>query len=172
MDVEVEIRRITGDDWPRLREVRLEALDDTPEAFITTHEEASAFPDEVWIQRAERGSAGGEQATFIAERRGRFVGLAIGLDRTAQTPGVFAIVSVFVSPSARRTSVGRRLMDAVEEWAREHGGRVTSLWVVEDNEVARSFYASRGYRETLDRQKINTPPVRWETRFIKDLSRR
>jgi GNAT superfamily N-acetyltransferase len=40
---------------------------------------------------------------------------------------------------------GAAMMDAVERWAHEHGYRIISLNVVEDNLPAQRFYERRGY---------------------------
>jgi len=166
----IDVRRIRGDDWELLRQVRLDALLDTPIAFITTHAEAEAFGDEVWQERALLGASGGSQATMLAMAGDRAVGMAVGIDRSASRPGLVAIVSVFVAPDARRLGVGRRLIAAVEEWARQIEATATSLWVVEGNDAAAAFYESIGYRSPLDRQRITAPPVRWEMRMTKTLS--
>ena len=96
--------------------------------------------------------------------------MAIGLDRSDRAPGVVAVVSVFVSASARRNGVGDALMNAVESWALAIDAATTSLWVVDDNDAARGFYENRGYRLTLARQRIMAPPQRWETRMYKTLT--
>lgn len=167
---EIDVRRIRPDDWRALRSIRLEALDDTPEAYITTLEEATAFPDGLWRSRARSGAAGDEQSTVLAFDASRPVGLAVGLNRMGVSPGMVAVVSVYVSPTARRRGVGRRVMGEVEAWARSIGASTASLWVVDGNDRARSFYRSIGYEPTLDRQQVTVPPVRWETRFVKDLT--
>jgi GNAT superfamily N-acetyltransferase len=41
--------------------------------------------------------------------------------------------------------VGGELMDAVERWSREHGYRMVTLNVVDDNTPAQHFYERRGY---------------------------
>jgi GNAT superfamily N-acetyltransferase len=41
--------------------------------------------------------------------------------------------------------VGGALMDAVERWSREHGYRMVTLNVVDDNTPAQRFYERRGY---------------------------
>lgn len=163
------VRSIAADEWRRLRSIRFEALANTPTAYITTLDKAKAFPDSVWIDRAEAGSNGADQATMIAVDGAATLGMAVGLLRPDARPGVVPIVSVYVSPQARRTGTGRRLMDGVEDWARSKSATMTSLWVVDGNDVASSFYDQLGYVATLDRQKISVPPIRWETRLVKEL---
>ncbi len=166
---DLEVRRIAPEDWRMLKAVRLEALLDSPAAFITTFEEASGYPDALWVERSSEAPEDG-QATYLALGRGRCHGMAIGLDRSSSGRAIVAIVSVYVAPDVRRSGVGSALMDAVEAWARQRGAAATSLWVVDGNDGARGFYEARGYRATLDRQKITVPPVRWETRLELRLS--
>jgi GNAT superfamily N-acetyltransferase len=168
---DVEVRRIRSDDWTRLRDIRIDALTDTPLAFITTLDEARNFPDSLWKERADEGAVGDGQITVIAVDGERTVGMAVGLRRSSPPVDVVPIVSVFVSRSARRGCVGRRLMDGVERWARREGPVTTSLWVVDGNDAAIAFYESLGYVATFDRHLITVPPQRWETRYAKRITR-
>ena len=167
---DVVVRRITVDDWRRLRQIRIEALSNSPMAFITTADEARQDPDSLWRSRAEQGASGDGQVTMLAVAGDDAVGMAVGFRRTKRPLDVVPVVAVFVSERARRLGVGARLMAGVEEWAVSVGGRTTSLWVVDGNDGARRFYESLGYTATLDRQRITVPPVRWETRMQKPLT--
>ena len=66
--MDVDVRRIRPDEWPRQRALRLRALADAPMAFGSTLADESAFADEVWVRRAAAGAAGRERVTFVAER--------------------------------------------------------------------------------------------------------
>ena len=164
----VVIRRVRTEDWRTIRALRLEMLLDSPLAFITTHPEAAAMPDEVWIERCT-SRPDGTTATYAAFDGDVAVGMAVGVDRTRPGRRVVAVVSVYVSPSHRRHGVAGCLMSEVESWAVLRGAHSTSLWVVDGNDGARGFYERIGYRMTLDRQRITAPPVRWETRMEKPL---
>ncbi len=141
---------------------------DSPLAFITTHAEAEALPDEVWIERCT-AQPDGTTATFGAFDADRAVGMAVGVDRSRPGRKVVAVVSVYVSPQCRRQGIADALTSEVEAWAVERGATSTSLWVVDGNDGARTFYERRGYGMTLDRQRITAPPVRWERRMEKRL---
>lgn len=54
--------------------------------------------------------------------------------------------SLAVDPQARRRGLGRRLIAAAEEAARERGARHMQLELREDNGAAEALYASLGYR--------------------------
>jgi len=165
-----EVRRIRPQEWRVLREIRLEALGDSPGAFLTTREDAQAFPDRIWQDRANKGAVGGSQATMLAFADDVVVGMAVVLLRAHVSRDVAPIVSVFVTSGARRRGIGERLMGEVEAWACRNGAMTTSLWVSEANAAARRFYEVRGYVLTSDRQPISQTPTGCEIRMIKNVS--
>ncbi len=50
----IRIRPGTEEDWALLRDVRLAALRDAPEAFGSTHAREAAFVASTWRERAAR----------------------------------------------------------------------------------------------------------------------
>ena len=166
----VEVRALEPDEWHRLKAIRLEALAESPLAYTTTLDEALAYPDAVWRERASGRSGGFDQLTMIGVEGSRTVAMGVALLRTQRRRRIVPIVSVFVSPGHRRSGIGEAVMEGLEAWAARNDADRTSLWVVDDNDPARLFYESLGYRSTGDRQKISVPPVRWETRLEKLLT--
>ena len=65
--------------------------------------------------------------TFVAERDGRWIGLATGLAADPDEPDNVEplLVGMFVEPPERGRGVGRALVAAVVAWARARGA--TSL---------------------------------------------
>jgi GNAT superfamily N-acetyltransferase len=166
----IEVRQVRSDEWERLRDIRLEALADTPSAFATTLTQAKAFPDSLWQERAITGAGGHDQITVLAVSGERTIGMTIALGRPDSDHRVVPIVSVYVTPSERRKGVAERLLSVAEEWVCDQGGSRTSLWVEEENVPARRFYESIGYIATLDRQRMTSPSAAWEIRLEKVLS--
>lgn len=166
----IEVRQIRSDEWRRLKAIRLEALADTPSAFATPLTEAKAYPDTVWQERAQLGADGEDQITVVAVAGDRTLGMTVALGHPRSDRRIVPIVSVYVTPSARRKGIAVRLLGLAEEWIREQGGLSASLWVEEHNHPARSFYGSTGYVATLDRQAMPSSPGAWEIRLEKALS--
>ncbi len=63
----MEVRQARAADWGALRELRLRALADAPDAFASTLEE-EAFPEQAWRQRAEGGPASANIHTLVMGR--------------------------------------------------------------------------------------------------------
>lgn len=142
----VHVRRVRGDDWQQLRELRLEALADTPSAFLELHSDAAGRDEGSWRRRAEGSSAGEDSAMFIAaEASGEWIGM-LGVYRDA--PGEAQVVSVYVAPRARGQGVLDELLDQAERWALSVGLNRLRLLVHEDNARARAAYERLGFAPT------------------------
>jgi GNAT superfamily N-acetyltransferase len=91
-----------------------------------------------------------ETATFIADDAagGRlgFVHVEASTDSVTLEPCAYVTV-LAVTEAAQGQGVASRLMQAVEEWARQQGFRLICLDVFANNGRARAFYARHGYRE-------------------------
>ena len=139
----VLVRPTTIADWQVLRDIRLQALRDAPDAFSSTYAGESAFEDSVWHQRAARD---GSFIAFLPEVSAPgAAGLAGGFQ---EAPGVVELVSMFVRPQARGRGVGEALIDAVVSWARQKNATSVHLWVTETNKHARRLYERHGFTET------------------------
>jgi len=147
-----EVRRVRADEWREAREIRLEALKDTPIGFGEWYEDALAKSDEVWRERTRKSAESEAAAMFVAA--------AADGSRLVGTAGVFApdaagreyvVYGVYVTPAFRGPGLGTatRLFDTAISWARLTGGaEVISLEVHENNDRARAFYRRYGFVET------------------------
>jgi hypothetical protein len=91
--VPVTIERLRPGDGERLRAIRLRSLQDAPEVFATTWEEAAGWSLETWNRHLE------ERPTFIATARGSDHGLVRGA-RNEQVPDTAYLISMWVAPEA------------------------------------------------------------------------
>lgn len=148
------IRRLRADEWQELRELRLRALADAPQAFAFTLGEAERQSDAEWRDAAHRGAAGDRQSTFVADEGGRFVGMAIGRFPDPDDPELVNLIAMWVDPMARRKGLGTRLVNAVLRWAAERGARTVRLGVNESDERAVAFYRALGFKATGRREAI------------------
>ena len=147
--MKVHVRRVVEDDWPLLRDVRLEMLRDSPLAYLETLADAEPRTEAEWRFRSNRGSTGPTELALAAEDQqgpDRWVGyLACFVD----SPGQGHVVSVYVAPGQRGTGLAGRMLDGVVDWARgEAGLDRLHLFVHEHNPRAQAFYRRYGFTET------------------------
>ncbi|WP_338827498.1 GNAT family protein [Bradyrhizobium sp. 27S5] len=138
----IEIRRLLPEDAALYRDIRLEALRLSPEAFGSAYETESAHPVGWFAERLERGAVilgafrGGELAGIVG-----FV-VAEGPKRRHKGE----LVGMYVRSAARRTGVGGLLIDAALDLAAETVELVL-IGVVKGNEQAHRLYRSAGFVE-------------------------
>ena len=142
------IRRVESDDWERLRDARLRALESDPDAFLETVENARTFPDERWRERARPTE---RSVSFVYERGPAFDGMVsafVGDD--AETA---FLVGMWVAPDLRGSSVARELVACVVEWSRGHGRVRVALSVEAGNDRAARLYEKCGFL------RVDAPPA-------------
>jgi len=141
---DIAIRRLAqGDptDLADYRDIRLEALRDSPEAFGSSFEAENAQPLNWFADRL--GSATVLGAFYGSDVVG-IAGFAIQQGQKRAHKGL--LWGMYVRPAARKSGVGRQLIEAILEIARQQV-ELIQLTVVRDNERARKLYASLGFIE-------------------------
>jgi len=138
------IRRLNVGEAPLYREIRLESLKESPEAFATTYESALKRDDSSWIEQADASAHGDDRATFVV-LTDRPIGLA-AVYRDPHQPLQGELVQVWIASAYRGTSVATELMDHLFEWASRHTFRTIRAKVTEGNLRARRFYEKYGFQ--------------------------
>lgn len=151
------IQRLGPGEGERLRTIRLRALQDAPDAFGSTLEEAESRPLESWDEQLEKF------ATFVAVTDGCDQGLVRGTPHD-QLPDAGYLISMWVAPEARRHGIGSALVDAVVHWARSRGWRRLLLDVTEGNGPAIALYRREGFVPNGETSTL--PPPREHIREI------
>ena len=123
-----------------LRDIRLQALADSPPAFAERYDVALATGGE------DFSSALGAGTVWGAFDQDRCVGMA-GLNRFvgANVEHKGYVWGVFVSPAARGTGAAQALFQAITDHARAVGLTVLQLGVGDFNDRAKRLYQSFGF---------------------------
>jgi ribosomal protein S18 acetylase RimI-like enzyme len=161
----VEIREIGARDWQALRDIRLAALQDAPQAFASTYEREAAFTESDWQRWISRGD------TFLAFAPGLGTAPAGIVGGYEGERGTIELISMWISPEARGNGIGRALVEAVVGRAREKGMTRVHLWVAESNRTARLLYERSGFRPTGERQPLPSNPQLPEIAMARSLDR-
>jgi ribosomal protein S18 acetylase RimI-like enzyme len=154
----VQVRRLRAGEGDRLRELRLRALRADPYAFYATLASEEFAPPEHWERQARASESAATQVTFVADRDGESVGIAIGL-LPADRPATARVEAMWVAPGARRLGLGRALLEAVMAWARERGALRLELAVSERSAAAQALYRDAGFAPTGERRRVASDPA-------------
>lgn len=141
MDSPLRLRPSTRRDWRALRDLRLEALRDTPSAYGSTYAESKRRSWREWKEFASSANS------FVAERESRFVAMARG-GWNEERPGTAWLYGMYVTPAERGTGLAERLVERVVQWARSEGFDALYLQVGAAEARARAFYRKVGFVET------------------------
>jgi GNAT superfamily N-acetyltransferase len=135
------VRRAILGDEAILREVRLQALSDAPDAFGSTYERELARTTSDWRQWLSTG------ATFILDEPHGVRGIAAGVP-DATDPAIVHLMAMWVHPAVRGSGAADALVGAVITWAESKGAGSVRLNVMQSNHRARRVYERCGFRPT------------------------
>ncbi|WP_028781916.1 GNAT family N-acetyltransferase [Thalassobacillus devorans] len=140
----MEIRRLNAEDAAAYWELRLEALQTSPDAFITTYEDALAKDNPI-AQAADR-MTNEHNFTYGAFMNSRLIGTVTMLRQTHQKFAHKAdILAMYVTPHFRGKNTGKWLLQQAIEDAKQVGIEQLLLGVVSTNEPAVRLYQSLGF---------------------------
>lgn len=136
-------RRLKPGEWQLYRAVRLEALRESPGAFLSRYEDALGRSDESWAKQADSGAAGSDRATFVTIADGA-VGV-VSLYRDEDEAEVGELLQMWVAPEVRGGTVAGELLMAVLGWAEGNGFALVKAEVMGRNARALRFYEKFGF---------------------------
>jgi len=136
---EFSVRQAVIGDEPIVRELRLQAMSDSPEAFGSTYERELARTTLDW----QRWLAPG--VTFLLEHDGQSVGLVAG-QRDPVDPHIVHLMAMWVHPEIRGSGGADALVTALVNWAQANGAMRVCLDVIKSNVRATRFYERHRFR--------------------------
>lgn len=156
---EAVIRRIRADEGKALRQIRLQAIRDTPEAFGSSLAETLARTDGGWTHWASSSASGMESVMFVAEADSAWIGMAGCRFDSSRPQSPAHMISMWVAPPYRGQGLGRMLVERIAGWARDAGARRLELCVTEGNVAAVALYVRSGFTETGQTEPLRSNPT-------------
>jgi ribosomal protein S18 acetylase RimI-like enzyme len=146
----MQIRLLESNHAEMYRNLRLEALQSHPAAFISSYEEENEFPLEKFESRLKEQ----DSFTFGAFDNERLIGVVtLVLEKKNKLKHRANIVAMYVDPEKRRYGIGKSLMQEAINKAKTIEGIVQIyLGVTSNNEPAKKLYYSLGF-ETYGNDK-------------------
>ncbi|MEA2677928.1 MAG: hypothetical protein QOJ81_2069 [Chloroflexota bacterium] len=153
----IEIRRAKPADWRVIKRVRLEALRQAPYAFGSTLEREKSRSAAEWRDWLGPDWTANKDVLFLAFRAEEPVGIVGAFHETKTS---VMLIAMWVAPTARRTGTGKRLTQAILDWAADIKARRVTLWVADDNPDAIALYEVTGFAPTGKHQPMHSAPHR------------
>ena len=141
----MEFRQLVAEDASAYWELRLEALQNSPEAFGTSHEEAIQRDNP--IERVKDNFKVKGNYTFGAFEQHTLIGVVTLLQESALKMRHRAnIFAMYISPTARGKGIGKALMEMAIEQAKESQEiEKINLSVVSSHKAAKNLYLQLGF---------------------------
>lgn len=139
------IRPLRPEDAGAWLAMRLAALRESPQAWVTTLDEALGRTD--YLASIAADFADPAELTVGALESGRVVASGtLSREQRAKVRHVGHLRGMYVVPEARRRGLGRRILAELLAWARAAGLKQVRLEVVSDQVPARRLYEESGFR--------------------------
>jgi ribosomal protein S18 acetylase RimI-like enzyme len=143
-----DIDQLVADEWQTLRDIRLAALKESPDAFMARYDVESQFDASTWRAEFDRGA-------WIIGRENRLPVSVIGCTRETHTPPrIRYLESLWVAPECRRRGLAFCMVMHAITRLREMNVRLARLWVLEGNDPAIRLYRRAGFVSTNFRQPL------------------
>jgi ribosomal protein S18 acetylase RimI-like enzyme len=140
------IRVLGENDALELRALRLHALRDAPDSFLSTYEAEAVAPENVTAERLRRTADAKDSGVLGAFEDGALVGmLGIVRDTHRKASHRAHLWGMFVAQVARKRGIGRALLDAAIARLRAAGVEQLHLTVSTNAEPARRLYRRAGF---------------------------
>jgi GNAT superfamily N-acetyltransferase len=157
----IEVSKLRVDDWQRLRAMRLQSLQESPEVLEGDFEAESAENEFDWREKFS-------SLTYLVAS---YLGSDVGLMSIEVLDGDFGatcwIGGCWVSPEARGQGVLRTMFNYVDEQASLHGWSKQGLGVMEDNLRAIKAYEKLGFVAMGDKKIANEELKKYYQRMIR-----
>ncbi|MDE9365002.1 GNAT family N-acetyltransferase [Luteipulveratus sp. YIM 133132] len=143
----ITVRALGDGDWQVYRDIRLEALKESPDAFAASADQEQGFDEDLWRKRVTRSRR------LVAEQDGAPVGV-VSVGSVDEQERVVQLFGLWVSPQLRGQGVAWKLVEAGVENARQDEQKYVLYWVGTDNGRAVAFASSFGFRPTDSRRPM------------------
>lgn len=139
----VIVREATVSDVPQFRELRLDALRDSPTAFPVDYSAYVSHPKSFWEERLQ---ADENRRIFFNKHQGQLIGMTgIRRGESSKTRHSAEIWGVYVRPEWRGLHLGDSLIEACTDWAKSSGVSILNLGVTVASTSALRFYQRCGF---------------------------
>jgi ribosomal protein S18 acetylase RimI-like enzyme len=154
------IYRIVPREFAKLKRLRLRALKDSPDCFLSVHAIELNYPVQRWRAEFQRGD-------WYAGVSGHTEVCLMGVTREPGAPEAECYIEyMWVARKFRRQGVGEHMLREVLGILRDSGVKAVYLWVLDGNVAAAELYGKVGFCFTGVVQPLAARPGRSEQQMV------
>ena len=143
----ITIRQAQEADVSAFRELRLEALQNHPEAFSSDYALNLVKPPSEWSNRLQFQQRGYTEMIYFATDAEKLIGMTgIVMGDSPKTEHSALIWGVYVQPNWRSFHIAEGLIASCVDWARTRGVKIVKLAVITTNTAAIRCYTRLGFK--------------------------
>ena len=158
------IYRIVPREFEKLKRLRLRALKDSPDCFLSVHATEFDYAVQRWRAEFQRGD-------WYAGATGHEDVCLMGVTREPGTPEAECYIEyMWVARKFRRRGIGEHMLREVLGVLRDSGVKAVYLWVLDGNVAAAELYRKVGFGFTGVVQPLAERPGRSEQQMMLPLS--
>lgn len=135
------IRKLSKNDWLKWKKIRLEALEKSPNSFLSTFEEENKISDDIWERQLENSLKFGY---FVDDEIVGCLGLLI--ENIVKISHIATLSQMYVKDNFRGSGVGVGLLDFVKDYAKKNNVRHLYLGCIAENLGAVKLYRKCGFK--------------------------
>jgi ribosomal protein S18 acetylase RimI-like enzyme len=145
----MQIKIAQPPDWQEYKEIRLESLKESPQAFGGTFANESSQTDDQWKERITDN----RRFFVLAQEGGATIGIT-GAKKVGDTD--WTIVAVYLTPESRGKGYSKQLLSSVLQELKSRGAKLVTLTVNTEQKSAIKLYQGLGFQitDTLKDEKL------------------
>ena len=156
----LDIKLLTPDHWRTLRKIRLSALRESPDVFLSSYKKEREYDEPRWRTEFARGDW--YVGMIKVRSANKQVGIA-GVTREIGTPVHQCFLEyIWVTPEFRRQGVAFNMINEILDRLKLSGVQTVFLWVLDGNGAAMRLYELLGFVSCNHRQPLEELPGRTE----------
>jgi RimJ/RimL family protein N-acetyltransferase len=163
MATAITVTELSSDDWPRLRDLRLAALADSPAILAGKLDEERNFTEEQWRETFKKLSY------VVASIDGKDVAMINVENLVGDFGATCWLGGLWSNPEYRGSGAVRAIFNYMGSVASKRGWMVQGLGVMESNTSAIAVFEKYGFTKRGDRVESRGKPGNYYFRMIKSL---
>lgn len=146
--MDISIKKLQTSEWQKYKDLRLEALADSPTAFGSSAEEEAKRPDEYWRGRIDNGNHKPLNLIIFAEFNGELIGMVGAFaENKVKIQHIADVWGMYVKSKFRGQGVGKFLLESLlNELRASQEIKKIKIAATSTNQAAVGLYEKLGFQ--------------------------